>query len=130
VENLASYLFRSYGVAPSAIGLEIDIEDVPLNMDATIPCGLIISELISNAIKHAFPDGRKGKIYASLRSEGNRRFLSVSDSGACFPTDLDIEATETLGLHLVNALIQPLEGSLELDRMEETRFTISFVNPD
>ena len=132
--NLAEYLqkevadlFRSYGVSSEAIKLKIDTDDVFLNIDTAIPCGLIINELVSNSLKHAFPDGREGEIRIEVRSEGDGQFtLIVGDNGVSFPKDLDFRNTETLGLQLVTTLVAQLGGTIELERDGGTTFKIKF----
>jgi two-component sensor histidine kinase len=128
VRNLASYLFRSYGVHSNVIQLKVNVEDVFLGIDTAIPCGLITNELISNSLKHAFPGGRGGEIRIELCSDHDGQFtLVVSDNGVGFPQDLDFLDTDSLGLQLVNTLIDQLEGTIELDRSGGTVFEITFT---
>jgi two-component sensor histidine kinase len=92
---------------------------------------LIINELISNALKHAFPDGRSGKIRIKMELEGTRQFtLIVTDNGVGFPSDIDFRNTESLGMQLVNTLVSQLEGTIELHSHDEgTEFRIAFAVP-
>ena len=107
--------------------MKVDIEGVMLDVNNSIPCGLIINELISNSLAHAFPDGRKGKIEISMHSSNDHRIkLSVSDNGTGFPEGLDFKNTASLGMQLVNSLVGQLGGVIELDRTEGTSFTIEF----
>jgi len=134
IQNLATYLFRSYGVNPDAITLKINAGDVSLGIDAAIPCGLIINELVSNSLRHAFPAGkactdRESEIRINLRAHDNKLTLIVSDNGVGFPRDLDLRNTESLGLHLVNTLTRQLAGTIELDRSGGTAFEITFAEP-
>jgi PAS domain S-box-containing protein len=111
----------------SRIEMKLDIEGVMLDVNNSIPCGLIINELLSNALAHAFPDGRKGKIDLSMHSNSDNRIrLSVSDNGIGFPEDLDFRNTASLGMQLVNSLVLQLGGLIELDRSEGTAFRIEF----
>ena len=127
VENLISYLFRAYGVSEDHIYLELDIAQVTLNIDTAIPCGLIVSELVSNALKYAFLDNLQGLISISLRSdESNNFLLIVKDDGRGMPTDFDFKSVKSLGLQLVNILTKQLKGTLELDRHDGTEFRVSF----
>ncbi len=127
VRTLAERLFRSYGISSDTVALEIAASEAVLGIDTAIPCGLIINELVSNSLKHAFPNGRKGKIRINLHSEGNNRFLlTVSDNGIGFPADVDFRSTESLGLQLVCTLIDQLEGTIELHREQGTEFRIAF----
>jgi two-component sensor histidine kinase len=128
VRNLANYLFCSYGVHSNVIQLKVNVEDVFLGIDTAIPCGLITNELISNSLKHAFPGGRGGEIRIELCADNDRQLnLMVSDNGVGFPNDLDFRETESLGLQLVNTLVEQLEGTVELDRSGGTAFEITFT---
>jgi two-component sensor histidine kinase len=101
-----------------------------LGVDTAIPCGLIINELVSNSLKHAFPAGRAGEIRIELWSDDDGQFtLMVSDNGVGLPKDLDFRATQSLGLQLVHTLVEQLEGTIELDRSGETAFKITFTEP-
>jgi PAS domain S-box-containing protein len=126
LKGLTSSLFVSYGVNPDDIVLSIQAEDVALGVDAAISCGLIVNELVANALKHAFPGGRKGVIRVILRREGPNARLEVADDGTRFPEGLDFRNPSTLGLKLVCILTDQLRGSIELDRREGTRFIIQF----
>ena len=86
----------------------------------------IINELVSNTLKHAFLNGSAGHITVDLHQEGEKNVLVVSDNGVGLPADLDVHTTETLGLQLVSALVQQLDGTLELERGSGTVFKISF----
>jgi len=130
VRSLASYLFRSYGDASRAVVFQEDIEDVDLTLDTAIPCGLIINELVSNALKHAFPDGRKGEIRVGLRFADDRFTLVVADNGIGLPADMDFRVTNTMGLQVVTTLARQLDGKIELDRHEGTAFKITFSKAD
>ncbi len=127
-KSLASGLFASHGVDTNKIKLNIKIRDVALDLENAIPCGLIINELVSNSLKHAFPDERKGKIEISLLVTNENKFeLTVSDDGAGIPQDLDIRNVESMGLHLVRLLAEKqLDGKMEIDRKEGTRFHFKF----
>jgi len=128
IQNLAGYLFQAYAVNASNIALELDIDDVCLNIDTAIPCGLIISELVSNALKYAFPNkSGGGLINISLRADFDKHFiLLVRDTGVGFPKNLDLKKVSSLGLQLVNVLTAQLEGTLELDCRVGTEFRIRF----
>jgi len=127
IRSLVKNLFASYSIDPDALSLELDLEDVNMVVDTAIPCGLILNELVSNSLKHAFPDGRRGKMKVRFVSNGEKSYtLSVADDGAGFPKDLDITRTKSLGMQLVNILVEQLGGTMELDRRGGTRFTVSF----
>jgi two-component sensor histidine kinase len=110
--------------------LSINIKDVLLDINTAIPCGLIINELVSNFLKYAFPDGREGEIQIKLYASKDDTFsLIVRDNGIGLPEDLDFRDTESLGLQLVTALVEQLEGTIELDRSEGAAFGIVFEKP-
>lgn len=126
VRGLASYLIRSYGDASGAVVFREEIGDVNLTLDEAIPCGLIINELVSNALRHAFPDGKEGQIRVGLDHEDDRYVLDVSDNGVGFPADLDIHAATTMGLQIVTTLADQLNGTIELKREGGTIVRITF----
>lgn len=98
-----------------------------MNLDTATPCGLIITELVSNSIKHAFPKDRKGELLIKLNSNNNEKFiLTVSDNGIGLPKDIDIQNTNTLGLQLVTSLVRQLKGTIEVDRSKGTEVKIAF----
>jgi len=127
IRNLVTYLFNSYGVNTQEIRLGVKIRDALLNVNRAIMCGLIINELVSNSLKHAFPKRERGqRINIELYSESQRCLLSVSDNGIGFPKDLNFRKTDSLGLQLVLSLTRQLEGSLQLNREHGTEFKIVF----
>ena len=128
VESIVNGLFRSHGVNTEQIILRIKVQDVSLDLENAIPCGLIINELVSNSLKHAFPQGRKGEIRISLRSIGMEEIeLILGDDGVGIPEDLDIEKTDSLGLHLVSILVEhQLGGEIDLNREGGTEYRILF----
>lgn len=131
IENLTNYLFQVYAVHSHLIAIELDIEKVHLTIDTAIPCGLILSELVSNGIKYAFPDGRAGIIKIALHSQPDNRYtLIVKDNGIGIPDDLDLKQTKSLGLQLVTILTEQLEGTLEINSDCGTEFKICFPQPN
>jgi two-component sensor histidine kinase len=126
IKNLTNYLFRSYGVSGS-ITLDIKIDNVFLDIDMAIPCGLIVNELVSNSLKHAFPGMTKGNIVISLNRENENKFiLAVGDNGIGFPKDIDFKNTKSLGLQLVNILADQIKGGIDLYSEVGTTFIIRF----
>jgi PAS domain S-box-containing protein len=128
ISDLANSLFQSQGVKVGTIELSLNIENVSLGIDQGIPCGLIINELITNSLKYAFPDGRKGEIKVSLcLNDENMVELVVGDNGVGIPDDIDFRKTESLGLRLVTILAEDqLHGEINLDRSRGTEFKIKF----
>lgn len=133
--------------------MQLNIEEIFLGMDTAVPLGIIINELVSNSLKHAFPSGRKGEIYISLcRTDENNEnksisniinnmdakspvdkniqyMLVISDNGLGFPENVDFTNTSSLGLQLVNILVEQLEGAIELENDSGTKFKIWFKEP-
>jgi PAS domain S-box-containing protein len=127
ISDMTDSLYRSYELSPGKVTLKKDVEKVTLGIDASIPCGLIVNELISNALKYAFPEDRKGEIKLSLRMKGRDEIeLTVSDDGVGIPEGLDYRKTDTLGLNLVRDLVGQLGGIMELNREKGTEFQITF----
>ena len=128
IKNLADTLFKKFGISDK-IALFIDVEELIFGIESAVPCGLVLNELISNSLKHAFPGGRKGEIHLNLFKDkdiDDRITLMVNDNGLGFPKGLDFRNTESLGLKLINFLVLQLNGTIELDQSEGTTFTISF----
>ncbi len=128
IRDMMSNLFQSYGSKAESIKLILDIDNLFRPVDSAIPCGLIINELVTNSLKYAFPDGRKGEIRIVLRkADGNMIELIVGDDGIGFPEGIDFRKTESLGLHLVTILAESqLQGNINLNRDRGTEFKICF----
>ncbi len=126
VRNLARNLLESYRTNGHGITLDVHVEDVFLPLDTAIPCGLIINELVSNALKHAFLNGSEGRIKVDLHRTGEENVLIVSDDGEGIADDIDVQNAGTLGLQLVSALSMQVGGRLELIRDKGTMFKITF----
>jgi PAS domain S-box-containing protein len=128
VRSLVSDLFRSYRRNFTTIQLEVQTDEVSLELDLAVSCGLILNELMTNALKYAFPDDRNGKICIALRTTPERMLtLRVADDGVGLPEDLDLSKTKSLGLQLVNNLVSQLDGTLEVDTSAGAEFCISFA---
>ncbi|GAB4306626.1 MAG: hypothetical protein Kow0019_01670 [Methanobacteriaceae archaeon] len=123
--SLGSELFASYKVEP-IIKLNIQVQEVMLDINTAIPCGLILNELMSNSIKHAFPNSMEGTISIKMITLDNIIEIMVSDDGVGIPENIDFSKTKTLGLQIVNNLVRQLDGSIELDRSDGTAFKITF----
>ena len=127
IRDLTDALFNSYGIRRDVVRLNLHIEGTILNVDTAIPCGLVINELVSNSLKYAFPDGKQGQIFISLRREGDDNFaLIVGDTGIGLPKGLDFRDSPSLGLKLVDTLVEQLGGTIDLDCEGGTEFRIIF----
>ena len=128
IEDLSTHLFNSYLGAPERITLRINAEGVSMNIDRAIPCGLIINELVTNSLKHAFPENRNGEISIAFQiGEEGRITLRVADNGIGLPPGLDIANTGTLGLQLVVMLARQLRGEVRIEGGQGgTAFIITF----
>ena len=123
--SLVNNLLQTYLRDPSGIQLKTDIDDVYIDINTAVPSGLIINEIISNSLKYAFDDDR-GEIKISLRKDDDEMVLKISDNGKGFSKDFDFRTTETLGLQLVNSLVQQLDGKIEIDNTNGVGFKITF----
>jgi two-component system, sensor histidine kinase PdtaS len=112
-------------VEVSRISLDMELDEIAFDVDTAVPCGLILNELLTNALKYAFPDGRSGNIHITLRAAAEQVTLSVRDTGIGFPEGFDFRNTESLGLQLVGMMTEQLGGTLTLTRGGGTTFTIS-----
>lgn len=124
-ENLAVHLIHTYGIDPDIVRLTIDAGNVSLDMDTAIPCGMIVTELVSNSLKYAFPSGRKGEIVIRLTEERRGYSLTIGDNGIGFPPGAERQKGGTLGLHLVDSLVGQLGGALTVDSTGGVRFSIA-----
>jgi PAS domain S-box-containing protein len=124
IRFLGTGLFQFYDAKPRGIQFMLDIRDVNVDIDTAIPLGLVINELISNSLKYAFPDGRNGEIFISVKKERHTLTVVYRDNGIGIPGDLDWRDTQSLGLRLVNTLVDQLNGTVELDRSAGTQFTM------
>ena len=144
IKDLTDSLFLTYKTKPDKVKLNKNIENIFFNINTAIPCGLIINELVTNSLKHAFPVASghgpanhrftgpytaghdSSKIQIELHQLKNSLVLIVSDNGVGLPENIDFKNTESLGLRLVNNLVKQLDGTIELDRSEGTKFKIIF----
>jgi len=147
LRKLTLDLFNSYTVETRKVSLNLDLEQVYLGMDTAIPLGIIVNELVSNSLKHAFPSGGEDEIRIDLRRmedstlkpgkgpgcQNGKVFhymLTVTDNGRGFPEEINSQNSESLGLQLVNILIEQIDGCIELKRDKGSEFTIWFDNSE
>jgi two-component sensor histidine kinase/sensor domain CHASE-containing protein len=127
VRDLAAHLRHSYAGNSESVTMDIDVPEITLDMDVLVPCGLIINELLSNALKYAFPGGRAGRILVQMRREpAGVLVLTVRDDGIGLPEPVDVASPRTLGLRIVNSLVTQLHGSLAAGRGPGASFTVTF----
>lgn len=123
---LVKNMFHTYHISSQRFKVNIEADDIFLNIDTAIPCGLIINELVTNSLKHAFPADEPGELTIKIEQDEDEYYLTIADNGIGLPPEVDINNTATLGLLLVNSLVGQLEGELDVNRDQGTIFTISF----
>jgi two-component sensor histidine kinase len=128
ISKLTENLYQSFNVSTDDVSLRINVDDVSIAVDTAIPCGLIITELVSNSLKHAFPDGRTGEIRIELHPVDEKTFeLIVGDNGAGISKDIDVRNTDTLGFKTLFSYEDSSNwGKFELNRENGTEFRIRF----
>ena len=125
LESMVQSIVSSYSPEPEGIKLEMSLEKVYLNLETALPLGLLVNEMVSNSMEHAFPISA-GKITLNLRSHGEGYVLKVKDNGVGLPEDFDPLKTDSLGLQLINNLVKQIEGSLEVKSEDGAEFTVRF----
>ena len=134
IEELIKNLFNSYGIESSAVNTELSIDNINLNADQAVYLGLIVNELVSNSLKHAFKStilddtgGQKKMIIIAVQKDLNNGYsLRIADNGCGFPESIDFKNTESLGLQLVMSLVKQLDGEISLNNNSGTEFLIKF----
>ncbi|WP_135613245.1 histidine kinase dimerization/phosphoacceptor domain -containing protein [Methanococcoides sp. AM1] len=126
IKKLTTYLFQTYRIGNSAIKLKLDIDNVYMGIERTIPLGLIINEIVSNSLKYAYQAEEEGVINIKFHLENKMFTLIISDTGIGIPKDLDYRNSHSLGLQLVTTLVKQIHGEIELDRSKGTKFVITF----
>ncbi|NMB78680.1 MAG: response regulator [Methanomicrobiales archaeon] len=127
LESLIENLKEAYGITDETVSISVTIDppDLSLNIETGIPCGLIVNELISNSMKHAFRKGTKGAITITVRQTSPYEYtMTIGDNGPGFPKDVDFKNTTSLGLQLVNNLVTQLDGDISLDCTKGSVFTM------
>jgi PAS domain S-box-containing protein len=119
VRSLGDLLFRSSAINPENVTLVVSGPETFLSIEVAVPCGLIVNELLSNALKHAFPENRRGQIRVQLDARpDNWTCVSIRDDGIGFPMNFDLARTGTLGLQLVHALVQQIDGRITIEAVK------------
>jgi PAS domain S-box-containing protein len=131
VKNLIKHIISAYKVDNEKIKVENKVDSIMLDIDAAIPCGLIANELLTNAVKNAFPKGRNGKVSIEFKIDNqDNYFLTIKDDGIGLPNDLNFKNSETMGFKLVNTLVNQLKGSTIFSREGGTNFQIIWSASD
>jgi len=126
-DQLASRLFNMYEVDRNRVQFQVDAENIFLELDQAIPCGLLLNELITNSLKYAFSEGRKGKLWVHLKPQKGKMILSVGDDGVGIPENVDFDVSQSLGLQLIKLLSEhDLHGNVKVLRKKGTQFRIEF----
>lgn len=127
IRSLSLYLYHAYGINPETIVLRIEAQKTILTVETAVPCALVLNELLSNTLHHAFPNGRAGEIRIEFYEEDRRKWLRFSDNGVGLPEHVDLDQPASLGLSLVLDLVRKqLNGTLEIERRQGVTFIISF----
>jgi two-component sensor histidine kinase/CheY-like chemotaxis protein len=134
VRDLTNNILTSYTLPASSVRVNLDVDDMSLSLDSAVPCGLILNELISNCLKHAFPLGHSGTVHVGFHAAGDQLCLVVRDDGIGMPADVDLERTNSLGWRLIRALVQQLGGFVQCHTaggtVVELRFARQNAPPD
>ena len=127
VKRLVANVFHATSMSHPAVTLGIDVEAIALPVDKAIPCGLILNELITNALKHAFPGGRAGSIHIALRqTPGDEVILAVRDDGVGTPEGIPPSAAASLGMKLIEKLVSQIRGRLDILHQDGMTFRVTF----
>ena len=127
LSKITTSVFQTYSTDHREVNLKSDIEDSPISINQAYPTGLIINELISNSLKHAFPEKKKGEISVCMRRRDKELEMVINDDGVGIPDDFDWRNTKSMGLNLVRTLVEnQLDGSIDMENQNGTKFTIKF----
>ncbi len=132
IETVVTHLQHSFGILEDRVKISVDVQNIVMSIDNAIPAGLVINELVSNSLKHAFPDNAKGSVYINLAfDEFNREYwLVVRDNGIGIPEDFDIKKTNSFGLKLVSTLVSQMSGTIEIVVIGGCEFRIMFKSAE
>ncbi len=129
IRSLVSHLVHSFDISPDKIKITEIIEDKMISIDLAIPLGLIITEILSNTFKHAFPDSRRGNVVIELKQNENESFLRIYDDGIGFPKGFDMYNSQGLGMQLILTLTDQLDGTIEVHNDKGTEFILHYHEP-
>lgn len=130
VSEMVSSIPKVYAMDQSNVEIKLDVYDSELNVNQAVPCGLIINELVTNAYKHAYPEGDSGVIYVSLKEQDGKIFLRVKDEGIGLPDGFNLEESESLGFTLVSILAQQIEAEVRVHSENGTDISVVFEKKD
>lgn len=130
VRDMLQSIRDTFGTNPENIAIKLALDDVSLNVNQALPCGLILNEMVVNAFKHAFEDRREGEIVIRLDEEDGPIRLSVTDNGVGLSRDFDNDAGDSLGFTLIKTLIKQLQATLTVESSAGTKFVIEFTKSD
>lgn len=128
ITNLSNNVFHTFITITKNVNLQLELDNITLNLDQAIPCGLIINELITNAMKYAFVTQKEGILKVKLSEKEGKIKISIEDNGIGMPKNFNVEEAESLGLQLVYTLIDQLDGTISLKEEKGTKYLITFVN--
>jgi two-component sensor histidine kinase/DNA-binding response OmpR family regulator len=126
IRNITNGILNAYARDPSQVAIKLDFESMRLSMDTSLPCSLIVNELVSNSLKYAFPDNRRGEIVISMRRNDGICELVVRDNGIGLPKDIELDKIKSMGLLLVKVLTEQLEGTIQIRRDHGTEYRVRF----
>ena len=126
ISTQANDIYHTYVMDTNLIKLNIDVDDLRLDINTSIPLGLIVNELVTNSLKHGFPEGKSGEIGIIFHKQDENYILEIKDNGVGFSEDIDYNNTDSLGLQLINNLTDQIDGEIEFNTSSGTSFKISF----
>jgi two-component sensor histidine kinase len=129
IKGLLDHLMNTFRMVGRPVTLQTDLEEQVFGLEIIIPIGIILTELVSNCFKHAFPDNRKGMVKVSLRTNNGVAELCVSDNGVGLPAAVDVNNPRSFGLSLVRTFSRQIEASVTATSLNGTEFRLSFSDP-
>jgi len=128
IQNLIPRLVETYGTDESKIQLIMNLEPIKLSLDDSIPCGLIINEIVSNSLKHGFPNGKQGTISIELKQKEKLVFLTISDDGVGLEEGKTFSSNDSFGFLLIESLASQLEAEIKIDSKGGFRYSLAWEN--